>query len=69
MCQGPLILNDYHTYVFCQAICALLDPPTKYLMCAGPHQNQENREKITDFLHVSEYGATAVGVSKMDNLI
>ena len=69
MCEDPLILLEYHTYIFFQAKYALLDPPTKYLMCADHHQNQENREKKTDFVHVSEYGPTAVGVSKIDNLI
>lgn len=44
MYEDPLILIEYHTYIFCQAKYALLDPPTKYLMCAEPHQNRENRD-------------------------
>ena len=69
MCEDPLTLIEYHAYIFCQAKYALLDPPTKYLMCADPHQNQENREKMTDFVHVSEYSSKAIGVSKMNILI
>ena len=69
MCLDPFTLVNSHTYMFCQANYAILDAPTKHLMCPGLIRNQQNHEEMTVFVHIPEYVSGAVGVSIMDILI